>query len=94
MAGGSAADPAFRADLADATRRRVSMPGDDDTDYSARGAALMAALAMGDGWPDGAFPAAGVAAEPDDARAKLWDELWAAHESARHSLRLCISVPD
>jgi hypothetical protein len=35
------------------------------------------------GWPDGAFPAAGVAAQPDDARAKLWDDLWAAHESAR-----------
>jgi xylulokinase len=83
VAGGSAADPSFRADLADATRRVVSMPRDDDTDHSARGAALIAALATDGGWPDGAFPAAGVAAEPDDARAKLWDELWAAHESAR-----------
>jgi xylulokinase len=94
VAGASAANPSFRADLADATRRRVSMPRDDDTDHSARGAALIAAVAMGDGWPDGAFPAAGVAAEPDDARAKLWDELWAAHESARHGLRLCITAPD
>jgi sugar (pentulose or hexulose) kinase len=83
VAGGSAADPSFRADLADATRRVVSMPRDDDTDHSARGAALIAALATDGGWPDGAFPPAGVAAEPDDARAKLWDELWAAHESAR-----------
>jgi len=88
VAGGSAADPSFRADLADATRRVVSMPRDDDTDHSARGAALIAALATDGGWPDGgwpdgAFPAAGVAAEPDDARAKLWDDLWAAHESAR-----------
>jgi len=83
VAGGSAADPSFRADLADATRRVVSMPRDDDTDHSARGAALIAALAIDGGWPDGAFPSAGVAAEPDDARAKLWDELWAAHESAR-----------
>jgi sugar (pentulose or hexulose) kinase len=83
VAGGSAADPSFRADLADATRRVVSMPRDDDTDHSARGAALIAALAADGDWPDGAFPAAGVAAEPDDARAKLWDELWAAHESAR-----------
>jgi xylulokinase len=89
VAGGSAADPAFRADLADATRRRVSMPRDDDTDHSARGAALIAALATAGGWPDGAFPAAGIAAEPDDTRAKLWDELWAAHESAR--LRLAPS---
>ena len=83
VAGSSAADPAFRADLADATRRLVSMPRDDDTDHSARGAALIAALAAGGGWPDGAFPAAGIAAEPDDTRAKLWDELWAVHESAR-----------
>jgi len=87
VAGGSAADPAFRADLADATRRRVSMPRDDDTDHSARGAALIAALATAGGWPDGAFPAAGIAAEPDETRAKLWDELWAVHESARLRLR-------
>jgi sugar (pentulose or hexulose) kinase len=87
VAGGSAAAPSFRADLADATRRPVSMPRDDDTDHSARGAALIAALATGGGWPDGAFPAAGSAAEPDGARAKVWDELWAAHESARLRLR-------
>jgi xylulokinase len=83
VAGGSAADPSFRADLADATRRTVSMPRDDDTDHSARGAALIAALATDGAWPGAAFPPAGVAAEPDDARAKLWDDLWAAHESAR-----------
>jgi xylulokinase len=87
VAGGSAADPAFRADLADATRRPVSMPRDDDTDHSARGAALIAALSADGGWPDGAFPAAGIAAEPDDARAKLWDGLWAVYESARLRLR-------
>ena len=86
VAGGSAADPSFRADLADATRRLVSLPRDDDTDHSARGAALIAALATDGGWPDGAFPAAGLAAEPDDARAKLWDELWDAHELARRRL--------
>jgi xylulokinase len=83
VAGGSAADPSFRADLADATRRTVSMPRDDDTDHSARGAALIAALATDGRWPGGAFPPAGVAAEPDDARAKQWDDLWTAHESAR-----------
>jgi xylulokinase len=83
VAGASAADPGFRADLADATRRLVSMPRDDDTDHSARGAALIAALAVDGGWPEGAFPAAGVAAEPDETRAKMWDELWAAHESVR-----------
>jgi xylulokinase len=83
VAGSSAADPAFRADLADATRRPVSMPRDDDTDHSARGAALIAALSADGGWPDGAFPGAGIAAEPDDTKAKVWDDLWAVHESAR-----------
>ena len=83
VAGGSAAARSFRADLADATRRPVSMPHDDDTDHSARGAALIAALGADGGWPDEAFPAAGLAAEPDEVRAKLWDDLWAAHETAR-----------
>jgi len=86
VAGGSAADPAFRADLADAARRLVSLPRDDDTDHSARGAALIAALAVDGRWPDGAFPATAVATVPDDARAKLWDGLWAAHEATRRRL--------
>jgi len=73
--------------LADASRRLVSMPRDDDTDHSARGAALIAALAIDGGWPHGAFPAEGLAAAPDEARAKLWDDLWAAHESARRRLQ-------
>jgi len=83
VAGGSAAVASFRTDLADATRRPVSMPRDDDTDHSARGAALIAALAVDGGWPQGAFPAVGLAAEPDETRARVWDGLWAAHESAR-----------
>ena len=57
VAGGSAADPSFRRDLADATRRAVSRPRNGDTHYSARGAALIAALAVAGDWPDGAFPA-------------------------------------
>ena len=86
VAGGSAVQLPFRADLADAARRPVSMPGDAAAECSARGAALIAALAVDGDWPDGAFPAAEVALEPDEARAKLWDELWAAHESARERL--------
>jgi sugar (pentulose or hexulose) kinase len=93
VAGGSAADPSFRGDLADATRRTVSRPPDGDTHYSARGAALIAALAVAGGWPDGAFPAGGVAAEPDEARARRWDDLWAAHESARGRLHPSASTP-
>ncbi len=89
VAGGSATHPSFRTDLADATRRVVSLPRDDDTDHSARGAALIAALATGSPWPEGAFPSspvAAVAAKPDESRAKIWDDLWTAHESARHRL--------
>ena len=89
VVGGSAATASFHADLAGATRRPVAMPRGDDTDHSARGAALIAALATRGGWPDGAFPAAGLAAEPDEAAAKLWDDLWTAHESTRLRLTHC-----
>lgn len=51
VAGGSAAEPSFRADLADATRRRVIMPGGRDTEFSARGAALLAAQSVGQPLP-------------------------------------------
>src|SRR5580698_3412390 len=88
VGGASAAGASFRGDLADATRRVVSMPGDDDHSvYSALGAALIAALAVDGEWPEAAFPAGGAAsggtAEPDEARALRWDELWAAHEAVR-----------
>jgi sugar (pentulose or hexulose) kinase len=86
VAGGSASDPGFRADLADATRRRVWMPGDDDTDYSARGAALLAARAIDGTWPAGSGTVVSGLAEPDESRARIWDRLWATHESARRAI--------
>jgi xylulokinase len=86
VTGSSAAHPAFRSDLADATRRRVHLPAGDDAGDSARGAALITALALDGHWPEDAFPAAGPAAEPDENRAKAWDELWADHESTRFLL--------
>jgi xylulokinase len=86
VAGGSAADPAFRADLADASRRSVAMPGDDDTDYSARGAALITAWAVDGAWPPDAGPAAGQLAEPDEDRAQQWDWQWREFESARRAI--------
>ena len=82
--GGSAADPGFRADLADATRCRVGKPGGHDADCSARGAALLAALAI-DGVTPGPEPAP-PAAEPDPDRAAVWDALWASYERARHAV--------
>lgn len=89
VAGSSAADPAFRADLAHATRRRVGLPGDLDTDYSARGAALLAARGIDGEWPAGASPrAAPLMAEPDRIRAQMWDELWAGYERARQAIAI------
>jgi sugar (pentulose or hexulose) kinase len=84
VAGGSAADPAFRADLADATGRRVGMPGGHGADCSARGAALLTALAV-DGVRPGPGPAC-PAAEPDPGRAAVWDGLWASYEQARQAI--------
>ena len=73
--------------LSATSRRPVSMPREGDTDHSARGAALIAALATRGCWPACAFLAAGPAAEPDEVAAKLWDDLWAAHESTRLRLQ-------
>jgi len=86
VAGGSAAEPGFRADLADATGRRVNMPDDGDTDYSARGAALLAVRSAQAGWPP--YRAAGPrsVAEPDPDRAALWDTLWSDYEDAREAI--------
>ncbi len=89
VAGGSAAADAFRADLADATGRRVIVPGGQEADYSAVGAALLAASASGvairaEPGPDGA---ARVVRQPDPARSAVWDRLWARHERARNAYR-------
>ncbi len=85
VGGGSAADPAFRADLADATRCRVRTPSDHDTDYSARGAALLAALGV-DGKRLASRPGAGLVADPDPDRSAAWDELWDDYEGARRAI--------
>ena len=93
VAGRGAANPAFRADLADATRRRVGMPGGHGAASSARGAALLAALAIEGVLPASAIAAAGTGrepappvAEPDPGRAAMWDELWASYEHARQAV--------
>ena len=97
VAGGSAAAASFRADLADATARRVIAPGGPETDFSARGAAMLAAQASSQTQPASqpvapgerltarAAPAA-LVSEPDPGRADTWRALWAAHEHARASI--------
>ena len=98
VAGGSAAEPAFRAELADVTGRRVIRPGSGDVSCSALGAALFAARQAGLALPaaavagraaGGATPADATPAdisEPDPARAELWQRLWARHERTRLAL--------
>jgi hypothetical protein len=117
VGGGSAADETFRADLADATGRRVIMPGPpvmgqlapapdsrarsaipgpQSADFSARGAALLAARATGRPLLAD-FPEPGselqaradqgaAISEPDPRRAAVWDRLWEQHERARRAI--------
>jgi len=83
VAGGSATAKSFRADLADASGRRVIMPGGQDTDFSARGAAMVAAKAVGRPMPPVAQAPAAAITDPDPHRASTWDALWARHERTR-----------
>jgi sugar (pentulose or hexulose) kinase len=88
VAGGSAAAESFRADLADATGRRVIAPGGRDADFSARGAALLAARAAGRRLPADAGPTAQTrTCAPRARRTATWDSLWAAHERSRPAAR-------
>jgi sugar (pentulose or hexulose) kinase len=89
VGGSSAASPAFRADLAAATGRRVDLPSGHDAYCSARGAALLAALAVdgvrpaqADGRPGPGSQPASPAAEANPHRAAMWDEIWASYDQA------------
>jgi xylulokinase len=85
-AGGSAAEPSFRADLASATGRSVLVPGDSGTDHSARGAALLARRAIGLSPPLDHPEQRPTPAQPDPHSSADWNRLWAAHEGARRAL--------
>ena len=87
MAGGSGADPVFRQQLADASRRRVVYAADGETAHSAIGAALLAATATGHGPLKAAAPAALETIAPREAESLRWDRLWQRHESALAALR-------
>ncbi len=86
LGGTSAAHPAFRADLASVSRRRVIVPTAPDAPYSAIGAAQWAALSIdGLDLPVAADPPAdgGRGTESDERQASLWDDLWRDYERAR-----------
>jgi len=59
------------------------MPGGQDTDFSARGAAMVAAKAVGRPMPPVAQAPAAAITDPDPHRASTWDALWARHERTR-----------
>ncbi len=90
VAGGSATEPSFRADLADATGRRVTTPDSHHTDYSALGAAMLAARATGisaqvrpgAGDRDAGAPVRQVH-QPDPSRAETWRRVYASYEETR-----------
>jgi xylulokinase len=86
VAGGSAIEPSFRAGLADATGRRVIMPDSRHTDYSALGAAIVAARAAGASAqvrPETGDPDPGQVHQPDPGQAETWRRVYAAYEQAR-----------
>jgi xylulokinase len=87
MAGGSGADPVFRQQLADASRRNVIYAADGETAHSAIGAASLAALATGHGRLGAASPAGLETIAPREAESLRWDRLWERHESALAALR-------
>lgn len=89
VAGWCASDAGVRRDLADACRRPVRVASAEGRDCSATGAARLLAAALGDRIGDadgdrGAGPSGDVV-EPDEARARGWDELWERHERLRQT---------
>ena len=72
VAGGSAADPWFRQQLADATGREVIAPVDGESDYSALGAATVAAATAGVALPSMTGPTTRTV--PDESRGAWWEQ--------------------
>lgn len=84
VAGGSSRDARFRADLADACGRTVIAPEEAATDYSAAGAARLAAAAINE--PISIPPAASDLIHPRPQRAPIWAALGTQHDQIRTAL--------
>ena len=82
---GGGVEPSFLADLADVTGRRVITPAGSDTALSARGAAMLAARAVGQPVPVAA-PATSAVIEPDPSKSQTWSALWARYEHLRRAV--------
>jgi xylulokinase len=85
VSGGSASDPWFRQQLADASGRRVVAGGGSDTDRSAAGAASIAAEAIG--WAPAVLDPARDSSDADPGRAADWASSAARHEAALVAVR-------
>jgi sugar (pentulose or hexulose) kinase len=97
LAGGSAGVPGFAAELADATGRRVTAQPDGDTDSSAAGAAILAAIAVDGASMERVFAVGSGGAqvtEPESGRAAVWDHLFARHGRALAAVRSFDDGPD
>lgn len=83
--GGSAADPWFRQQLADATGCQVVMPPGDDVDGSALGAALLAAESVG--WNLPSTGVSGTPITPDADGVARWEQVARRHDAALAAVR-------
>jgi len=82
---GGAVDDLLAAELADASGRTVYAPAEGAADYSALGAAMLAASALGGVSLERQQPA--TVHEPRPRRAAMWEELWRRHEEALEAVR-------
>jgi xylulokinase len=86
VAGSGGGERRFRQALADASRRDVLFAADDDAAHSARGAALLAAQAVGAAMPAGTAPDI-ARLTPNEAASSAWDARWQTHERALAAVR-------
>ncbi len=84
VAGGASNDPRFRTELADACHRVVHAPAQGGTDYSAAGAARIAAIAVGE--RIARPPSEQEQIHPDPGRREMWDRVCARHDAIRLAL--------
>lgn len=90
IAGGSGSDPGFRADLADASDRPVQLHENGTSDYSALGAARLAAIGCGEELPQP--ERAGATCRPRPELGPMWAQLAKDNDRIRLALRGAESV--
>ncbi len=91
LSGPGMAASAFSQDLADASRRQVVVAPGATAGSSVLGAAMLAARAVAGATVEQSMreglESAAIVVEPDEARGRVWDHLFASHELALAALR-------